>query len=146
MADTANGPQLHPEAEALATGANYATVSTLLPNGGIQSQLIWVHAQDGMIVLNTETHRRKYRNVLADPRITVVVRDEKDPYHYAEIRGEVTATTTGRQAREQIDELADKYLGKPYPPDNIKSERVILWITPLRQTIVDQSRGTGTED
>jgi hypothetical protein len=57
---------------------------------------------------------------------------------YAEVRGEVTRTTTGPEAREHIDELSRKYNGADYPPDNIKSERVILWVTPQRQTIVDQ--------
>ncbi|MDR7304117.1 PPOX class F420-dependent oxidoreductase [Haloactinomyces albus] len=142
MADTKNGPDLHPVTEELATGKNFASISTLLPNGAIQTQFIWVHAQDGKIVLNTETHRTKYRNITSDPRITVLIRDENDPYRYAEVRGEVTATTTGPQAREQIDELARKYLGKQYPPEGIKSERVILWITPARQTIVEQNKST----
>ena len=29
-----------------------------------------------------------------------------------------------------------------YPPEAIKSERVILWITPERQTIIDQNEDT----
>jgi PPOX class probable F420-dependent enzyme len=143
MADEAQGEELHPMARELATGRNFGTVSTKFPSGDIQSQMIWVDAQDGKIVLNTETHRAKYRNVQRDPRITVLIRDEDDPYRFAEVRGVVTATTTGPEARKHIDELAQKYTGGPYLPENIKSERVMLWITPRRQTIVDQSRGVG---
>jgi hypothetical protein len=36
--------------------------------------------------------------------------------------------------------------GEDHPPDNIKSERVILRVTPHRQTIVDQKNDVGTED
>jgi PPOX class probable F420-dependent enzyme len=138
---TADGPELLPETEELATGRNFAAVSTLLPGGHIQSQMIWVHVADGRLVLNTETHRAKYLNVTKDPRITILIRDESDPYRYAEVRGQVTDTTTGEPARAQIDELAQKYLNSDYPPENIKSERVILWVTPQRQTFIDQKRG-----
>jgi PPOX class probable F420-dependent enzyme len=100
-----------------------------------------VDARDGKIVLNTEIHRAKYRNVQRDPRITVLIRDEMDPYRYAEVRGAVTSSTTGDEARRHIDELAQKYTGAPYPPENIKSERVMLWITPHRQSVVDQNTG-----
>jgi PPOX class probable F420-dependent enzyme len=86
-------------------------------------------------------HRAKARNVARDPRITVLIRDENDPYRYAEVRGRVTDTTTGPEARAQVDELSQKYTGQPYPEENIKSERIILWITPERQTYIDQGKG-----
>lgn len=140
-AETRNGPELHPMTEELATGANFASVATLLPSGAIQNQTIWVTAEDGRIVLNTETHRIKTHNVERDPRITVLIRDEQDPYRYAEVRGRVTDTTTGDRARTQVDELAHKYFGTDYPPENIKSERIILWVTPERQTVIDQNNG-----
>jgi PPOX class probable F420-dependent enzyme len=142
MADTRNGPDLHPMTEELASGANFAAVSTILPSGRIQTQILWVGIKDGRLVLNTETHRRRYRNLQRDPRITVLIRDEKDPYRYAEVRGEVTEFTTGDEARAHVDEVAHKYFGKDYPPEAIKSERVILWITPERQTIIDQNVDT----
>lgn len=70
----------------------------------------------------------------------MLIRDEHDPFRYAEVRGEVTRTTTGPEARKHIDEVAHQYLGTDYPPEGIKPERVILWVTPQRQTIVDQTR------
>lgn len=45
----------------------------------------------------------------------------------------------GREAREHIDELAHKYIEKPCPSEDIKSERVMLWIFPEHQTIIDQT-------
>jgi PPOX class probable F420-dependent enzyme len=139
MADTRDGPELHPMTEELASGKNYASVSTLLPSGRIQTQVLWAGIKDGSLVLNTETHRKRFENIERDARITVLIRDEQDPYRYAEVRGQVTRTTTGDEARKHIDELAQRYIGDDYPPDAIKSERVILWITPERQTIIDQN-------
>ena len=142
MADTRNGPDLHPMTEELASGANFASVSTILPSGRIQTQVLWVGTKDGRLVLNTETHRQRYQNLQRDPRITVLIRDESDPYRYAEVRGHVTDFTTGDEARRHIDEVAQRYTGQDYPPEAIKSERVILWITPERQTIIDQNVDT----
>ncbi|QGK69837.1 TIGR03618 family F420-dependent PPOX class oxidoreductase [Allosaccharopolyspora coralli] len=142
-ANTSNGPELMTMTEELAAGPNFAAVSTVFPSGKIQTQMIWVGMLDGTMVLNTETHRAKTRNVGQDERITVLVRDEADPYRYAEVRGRVTETTTGARARSHLDQLAQKYTGHDYPEENIKSERVILWIEPERQTLVDQKRGVG---
>ena len=142
MADTKNGPELHPVTAELANGKNFAAVTTVLPSGRLQTQMLWVATKDGQVVLNTETHRKRYKNLQSDPRITVLIRDEDDPYRYAEVRGRVEKTTTGDEAREHIDEVAHQYLGTDYPPEGIKSERVILWVTPERQTIIDQNKDT----
>ena len=142
MADTQNGPELHPMTKELAEGKNYAAVSTLLPSGRIQTQMLWVGLEEGRRVINTETHRKRYQNLRDDPRITVLIRDEDDPYRYAEVRGVADRFDVNDRAREQIDELAQKYFGTDYPADNIKSERVLVFITPERQTIIDQNVDT----
>ncbi|AHY48003.1 PPOX class probable F420-dependent enzyme [Rubrobacter radiotolerans] len=146
MADTKNGPELHPDTVKLASGANFGSISTILPSGRMQTHIVWVGTDGERIVVNTEVHRRKYKNIQNDPRVTLTVRDEDNPYRYAEVRGRVDEIVTGRVAREHIDELSQKYNGEDYPADQIKSERVQLWIVPERQTIVDQSEGRGLED
>lgn len=138
MADTSNDPELLPEVAELAAGKNFAAVSTVFPSGLLQTQILWVGLRDGAIVVNTETHRARYRNISRDPRITVNIRDEQNPYRYAEVRGEVVDTITGPEARAHADELSVKYTGEKYSDDAIKSERVILVVRPHRQTVVDQ--------
>ena len=125
----------------LARGANYGTITTALPGGNFQSQLIWVHTDGERLVVNTEVHRQKFKNVERDPRVTLTIRNEQDPYRYAEARGRVVETVGGQRARDHIDELSQKYHGQDYKPDDIKSERVMLWIAPERQTITNQSEG-----
>ncbi|WNV73740.1 TIGR03618 family F420-dependent PPOX class oxidoreductase [Geodermatophilus sp. DSM 44513] len=135
MADTQDGPELHPVTRELAEGRNFAAISTLLPSGRIQTQYIWVGVEDGALFVNTEVHRQKYKDVERDPRVTLAIRDEANPYRYAEVRGHVVRTETGERARAQIDELSQKYENRPYPAENISSERVSLYIEPERQTI-----------
>jgi hypothetical protein len=46
--------------------------------------------------------------------VAVAVADPANPSRYISVRGRVTATTTDG-ATEQIEALAQKYLGGPYP-------------------------------
>ena len=112
---------------------NFATLTTLMPDGQPQTQVMWVHADDDHILINTEVERQKWKNVQRDPRVTVTIIDKENPYHYAEVRGRVVDQVRGDEARASIDELSRKYTGKDYDPAAIKTERVILKIEPTRQ-------------
>lgn len=118
----------------LATGRNFGTLTTLMPGGQPQSQLVWVDADDDHLLVNTEVERQKFRNVQRDPRVTVTIIDAENPYHYAEIRGRVTETVRGDEARAHIDTLSQRYTGGPYQ-NPIRSDRVIIKITPERQLV-----------
>jgi PPOX class probable F420-dependent enzyme len=130
---------LHPDTVELARGANYGSITTVLPSGRLQTQMIWVHTDGERLVVNTEVHRQKFKNIERDATVTLTIRNEEDPYHYAEVRGRVVEVVGGQRARDHIDELSQKYHGEDYDPDAIKSERVMLWIVPERQTITNQS-------
>ena len=116
----------------LAKGRNFAALTTLLPDGQPMTHVMWVDCDDEHVLINTETHRQKAKNVRRDPRVTVTVWDRDDPYHYTEVRGEVVETVTGPEARAHIDSLSMKYYGHEYR-NQIRSERLILRIKPLRQ-------------
>lgn len=117
---------------ALAQGKNFAALTTLLPGGQPQTHVMWVDCDDNHILINTEVHRRKYKNIEADPRVTVAIWDAENPYSFAEVRGHVSETVVGDAAVANINALANKYTGADYAPE-IQSERVILKITPDRQ-------------
>jgi PPOX class probable F420-dependent enzyme len=144
MAATKDGPELHPTTEELANGPNYGVITTVLPSGKLQNHYIWVGTDGERLVVNTEVHRQKYKNVERDPNVTLTIRDEQDPYRFAEVRGEVVEAVRGQEARDHIDELSRKYHGQDYDPDDIKSERVMLWIVPSRQTVVGPGEQEGS--
>jgi PPOX class probable F420-dependent enzyme len=118
----------------LASGRNFAVLTTLMADGTPQSHVMWVDHDGDHILINTEIDRQKYLNVSRDPRATVTILETGNGYSYAEIRGTVTETIHGERAREHIDELSQRYFGKPYA-NEIQSERVILKIRPDRQVI-----------
>ena len=137
IADSKNGPELHPITLELAQGPNFGSITSVLPSGNLQTQLIWVGTDGGRLVVNTEVHRQKFKNVERDPRVTLTIRDKQDPYRYAEVPGEVVEKVRGQEVRDRIDQLSPKYHGQDYEENNIVSERVKLWIVPNRQTILD---------
>jgi PPOX class probable F420-dependent enzyme len=114
---------------ALATTTNFATLTTLLPDGTPQTHVMWVDADDAHILINTEVHRRKFQNLLNDPRATVTIWDRDDPYRFVEVRGRMVEQVTGPLARAHIDACAQRYLGRDYPSP-ITSERVLVRIAP----------------
>ena len=118
----------------LARGQNFAALTTLLPGGHPQAQVMWVDANEQHLLINTEVHRQKFRNVERDPRVTVTIWDKEDPYRFVEVRGEVVEKVKVMEAREHIDELSHKYRGMPYQTP-IRSQRVVLRIAPSRQVI-----------
>ncbi len=113
----------------LAKGKNLATVATLMPDGQPQALLTWVDTDGEHLLVNTEPQRQKARNVRRDPRVTVLIYESGNPYHYVEIRGTATATREG--ANEHIDALAKKYLGVDrYPGYKPGEERIKFVIRP----------------
>lgn len=118
----------------LAQAQNFATFTTLLPSGQPMTHVMWIDADDEHLLINTEIHRQKYKNILKNPRVTVAIIDADNPYHYAEARGRVVGEVTGPAARDHIDRMSEKYTGAPYTAE-IHSERIILQIAPDRQRI-----------
>jgi PPOX class probable F420-dependent enzyme len=116
----------------LAKGRNFGTITTLLRDGTPATHVMWVDCDEDHILINTETGRAKFRNIQRDPRVSVAIWDDDDPYSYVEVRGRVVQTVVGPAARRHIDELSQKYHGTPYA-NPIATERVILKVAPSRQ-------------
>lgn len=108
----------------------YAHVTTLNEDGSPHTTPVWIDygADDGCLLVNTERHRRKAKNVERDPRISVSMTDPDTPYRYLSVTGEVEEVTT-EGAREHIDGLARRYTGDDYATP-IQSERILLRIRP----------------
>lgn len=118
----------------LASGKNFAVLTTLLPDGTPQSHVMWVDHDGEHILINTEVHRRKFKNLSEDTRATVTIIESENAYSYVEVRGRVVAQIGGQEARDHIDALSQRYFAKDYS-NPIQSERVILKIAPERELI-----------
>ena len=123
--------ELDADVRELAQAPNFATLTTLFPDGQPQPQVVWIDNDDDHLLINTEVHRPKFHNATRDPRVTVTVWETDNPYRFVEVRGRVTDVVRGDEARRHIDACSEVYLGKPYP-NEITSERAVLKITPER--------------
>lgn len=88
-----------------------AVLTTLMPDGQPQSSLMWCDCDGQCARINTTAERRKGRNMLADPRVTLLIVDPDDTSRYIEIRGRVELTQEG--AIPHLDELTRQYTEHP---------------------------------
>ncbi|AGL16293.1 PPOX class F420-dependent oxidoreductase [Actinoplanes sp. N902-109] len=103
-------------------------VTTLMPDGSPQISQTWASTDGEHVIINTVETHQKTRNIRRDPRIAIGIADPANPSRSWGLRGRVlTATTDG--ARENIDELSQKYIGRPYPGfGGGPQQRVILTV------------------
>jgi PPOX class probable F420-dependent enzyme len=120
-------PPLPQRAREMLDGRNFATVATLQPDGQPQTSVVWVRRDGDDVLFSTIKGRRKYANMIRDPRLSVLVVDAADPYRYTEIRG--MAEITDDPAAELIEELSQKYTGEPFG-DRPGERRVIVRVRP----------------
>src|SRR5580658_2428988 len=114
----------------LAKDPTLATVVTLMPDGRPQALLTWIDTDGDNLLVNTEPQRQKSKNIRRDPRVTVLLHSTEDPWDWAEVRGRVVETIGGQQARDHIDELAHRYVGRDYSNPIGPEGRVIYVIKP----------------
>lgn len=120
--------QLPDGAKALIDGKTFVVVATVEPSGQPQLSTLWVTRDGDDLLLSTTVGRRKHKNLLANPQITVAGYNPENPYNYFEVRG--TATITEEGGRELIDDLCEKYRGmRPYPGDQNGETRVVIRIS-----------------
>ena len=111
--------------------ANYATVSTVSPDGSIHSAVVWMSLEDGVFAVNGAQGRLWCRNLETNPNITVLVFADGQPYEYVEVRG--TTAPTRDDADDHIDRLAQRYINQDKYPYRTDSEvRVKFPIEPSR--------------
>ncbi|MBM2614543.1 PPOX class F420-dependent oxidoreductase [Actinoplanes sp. LDG1-06] len=98
----------------LLNGPSPCFIATTDPDGSPQLTETWVGTDGEHIVINTVEGFRKVRNVERDPRVAVIVTNPENAADYYSVKGRVVDITP-KGGAEHIDELAQKYLGGPYP-------------------------------
>lgn len=90
-----------------------AVATTIRPDGSPHSTVVWIDEEGGDLVFNTAVGRAKERHLSANPDVSIMVVDPANQYKWVAVTGKATLDTNG--AREHIDKLSNKYLGKDYP-------------------------------
>jgi len=109
-------------------------LTTMGPDGQPESSLVWVDVDaEGRARVNTTFERRKARNLVANPKVSLLVVDPDNTARFMQIRGDADLLTDG--ASEHLDTLTRKYTTHPgyyghiYPIEQAAREtRVIVRI------------------
>ena len=119
-------------AQALFDATEFVTLATVQPDGQPQLSVVWVERDGDDLLMSTTTNRQKNRNLVRDPRATVLLYPKDNPYSYVEVRGNVTMTEEG--GRELIDRLNQKYTNTPRYTwdDGTDNVRVIVRLSPTK--------------
>lgn len=95
---------------------NLLFVGTINSDGSPQVTPVWTHVENGYITFNTAKGRAKERNLRRDPRVGLSITSRNDPMDKVDVIGRVVDMIEGRDAEDQIDDFAEKYIGqRPYP-------------------------------
>jgi PPOX class probable F420-dependent enzyme len=121
---------LTPRAVELASGPNYAVLATVMPSGHPQAHVMWVDTDGDHVIVNTVVGRRKYRNMMDNPLVSLTIISRDDWFDWVEVQGTVAEVVTGPRAWEHIEELSQKYFDGPFGGPRV--ERAIIKIAPDR--------------
>jgi PPOX class probable F420-dependent enzyme len=118
-------------AKALLDAANFVVVATSNTDGSPQTSVMWATYDGDDLLLSTVQGRKKETNWLLDPRVSVLILDRDNPYHYVEVRGSVQMTTD--RGPELIERLSQIYQGERYTGDEgTDNIRVVVRVSPAK--------------
>ena len=111
---------------------NFAHIATLMPDGSPHVSVVWVDIDGDRIIVNSQEGRVKPANIRRDPRVSISIYEQANPYNSATVHGRVVEVTH-EGAEEGIHKLAKKYMGQDrYPWRAPGEQRLILVIEPER--------------
>lgn len=117
----------------LLTRAIHGVLSTIGDNGQPRSSLVWVDHDGECARVNTTLQRRKGRDMVVNPKVSLLLVDPDNTSRFIQIRGDAELVAEG--AIEHLDGLTrlytkhPKYYGFVYPAGQQEEEdRVICRI------------------
>ncbi len=97
----------------------------------MHSTIVWINVEGDDIAFNSARGRVWPANLERDPRVTLTLLNQEDPYEYAVITGSVVEV--GEGADEHMDTLSKKYIDQDvYPWRKPGEERVKFHLTPAK--------------
>jgi len=120
----------------------HGVLTTMMPDGQPQMSIVWVDHDGCHVLINTTLERQKGKNMVANPKVNVLMIDPQSVVRFLEVRGEVVEITqkgaiahADKQTRAYTDNAQKCFYGDIYPPEQQEKEtRVIVKISPKKVT------------
>ena len=124
-------PVLTPEQEQFLRDNMFSIITTIKKDGSPQSTPVYYLYEDGKIYISVTKTRAKTRNVLRDPRVSLVAVSAERPFPYVQISGTATITQDDLEARSR--RIFSRF--RPSLPEDFSSmlqeqQRQIMVVTP----------------
>ena len=122
-----------------------AVLSVIGGDGRPNLTPVWFGYEGDHVILNFAEHRKKTDWVRSEPRVTILLMNPANPYHWVSIRATVDREvheddpTDGHLATETIDAAWTKYTGQPAPyglRDPSKEERRVMFACKVERVAV----------
>ena len=106
----------HPMSEAewwafLVEAPRPAILSTVRADGRPHSAPIWIDVEDGAIVFNTGDDTVKGRNLARDPRVSIVVQDDRPPFSFVLVEGTAELVDDLAEVKRVATKIGGRYMG-----------------------------------
>ena len=115
-------------------------LTTMMPDGQPQSCVVWCDFDGECARVHTSRERQKGRNMMANPKVSLLIVDPDNTGRFLQIRGDAELIEDG--ALEQLDEVTHQYTRYPryygyvFPLEKKEQEtRVICRIHARRVTL-----------
>ena len=96
------------------------TLGLIGPDGRVNLTPMWFDYEGDKVLVNTAAHRSKYKWICKNPRLTVLLVNPDNPYHWVQIKCTVEKEMRewepgGEYVSSQLDRIWTKYTGKAGP-------------------------------
>lgn len=112
-------------------------LTTFMPNGIPQSSIVWCDFDGTDIIVNTTRERQKGKNILLNPKVSLIIVDPKDTGRWISIQGKVEIDT--QDVIPHLDKVTKKYTkhdqfyGNIYPfEQQFRETRIKCRIKPIK--------------
>ena len=114
----------------------------MMPDGQPQMSIVWLDFDGEHVIINTTLERQKGRNILANPKVDLLVIDPNNGTRFLEVRGEAVEITeegairhADKQTQAYSNNSQERFYGDVYPEEQqFKETRVIVKISPKKIT------------
>lgn len=105
-------------------------ISTVAPDGLVQSTAMWFLYDEGKIRFSLIGHRKKFRNLQANPACTFFLMNPQNMGNVIEVRG--TAVIEPDPDKTFVAKVRDQYGADGPPSDGPDDHRYVVTIEPTR--------------
>jgi PPOX class probable F420-dependent enzyme len=124
-------------------GTRTAKVATVGPRPHVMP--VWFVLDGDDIIFTTGVNSVKGRNLRRDPRLALVVDDERPPYAFVHIRGRATISQDTGELLRFATEIGARYMGaeraEEFGKRNAVPEELLVRVTPERIITEDDVAG-----